>query len=422
MSEEAKKEEPEKMEDVTVKAEKTELGRGRPWRFMVPVFLILAIGGLAVWYFLLRSPQLPANQIEVSGRVETDDSAVAAKTGGKIREITVREGDSVTAGQIIAVLDDEQLKAREDQARAEVKQTETLITRARQQIEVLQEQLDRSQVTVEQSRLDARGRVNQAEAQVAQAEAQLAQAEANLKQARYDEEKFMRLFKTGDVSERQAKQAQTNAESQARIVQAQQKQVAVARGALTAARSSLANPTIRSLETSAIKKQIAQAESDIDSARAESERAQGRLEEVQAGRDDLKVVAPFDGIVATRTAEPGEVVAAGAAIVTLFNPNLIYLRAFVPEGDIGRVRIGQPARVYLDSSPDQPFEAEVTRIDPESAFTPENTYFRDERVKQVVGVKLSIKDPRGLAKPGMPADGEILVSGQWTGSGRVRAR
>jgi HlyD family secretion protein len=86
----------------------------------------------------------------------------------------------------------------------------------------------------------------------------------------------------------------------------------------------------------------------------------------------------------------------------------------VTEGDIGRVKLGQAARIYLDSSPNQPLEAVVSRIDPEAAFTPENTYFREDRVKQVVGVKLMLKDPQGYAKPGMPADGEILTSGEWS--------
>ncbi len=102
----------------------------------------------------------------------------------------------------------------------------------------------------------------------------------------------------------------------------------------------------------------------------------------------------------------------------MINPDLIYLRAFVPEGKIGLVKIGQAARVYLDSNPNQAFEAEVSRIDMEAAFTPENTYFRDERVKQVVGVKLFLKKPGGFAKPGMPADGEILIKGEWSGNTR----
>jgi HlyD family secretion protein len=92
----------------------------------------------------------------------------------------------------------------------------------------------------------------------------------------------------------------------------------------------------------------------------------------------------------------------------------VYLRGFVPEGQIGRVRTGQPARVFLDSAPNTPVEAVVSRIDPQATFTPENTYFREDRVKQVVGVKLQLRGATGFAKPGMPADGEVLVEGaQW---------
>jgi HlyD family secretion protein len=86
----------------------------------------------------------------------------------------------------------------------------------------------------------------------------------------------------------------------------------------------------------------------------------------------------------------------------------------VPEGEIGKVKIGQPALVFLDSAPDRPLSASVSRIDPQAAFTPENTYFRDERVKQVVGVKLQLREGEGYAKPGMPADAQILILGtEW---------
>src|SRR6185369_12095923 len=103
------------------------------------------------------------------------------------------------------------------------------------------------------------------------------------------------------------------------------------------------------------------------------------------------------------------VVTAGTALVTLVDLNEVYLRGFIPEGEIGRVRAGQTARVYLDSAPDKAIEAVVSRIDPEASFTPENTYFKDDRVKQVVGVKLQLKGAEGYAKPGMPADGEVVT-------------
>lgn len=385
---------------------------------LVILTLLLSSATAAGWYFL-RPSTASAEIISLSGRIESDDAAVAAKTSGRIRDITVREGDTVKEGQVIAILDDEQIKAREEQAQSAVAQAEAKVMHAQQQIAVLQTQLQESRLGVSQSRADAEGRVSQAQAQVAAAEASLAKAQADYNQARYDHEKYTTLAEQGDVSEREGRQARTALETHRAVVIAAEKQVEAARGALAATRASLDNPAIRAAQAAGIEQQIQQAKSAVASAQAEAARARAQLDEAKANRDELNILAPFDGIVATRTAEPGEVVAAGAPLLTLLNPRQVYLRGYIPEGDIGRVRTGQVARVYLDSNPKQPLEAVVARIDPQAAFTPENTYFRDDRVKQVVGVKLHLTKAEGFAKPGMPADGEVLVEGkEWVATAR----
>jgi HlyD family secretion protein len=282
---------------------------------------------------------------------------------------------------------------------------------AQHQITVLDEQLRQSQFGVDQARVDAQGRVSEAEARLAAAEAQLAQAEATHAQAKWDRDAFRRLFQRDLIAEQEVRRAESNEQTQAAVVTAARRQVEAARGSLVAAQSNLVNPAIRSSQVAAVRGQILQAEADIAAAQADAERAQAQLAEARANRQDLQVVAPFAGTVATRTAEPGEVVMAGTPVITLVNLAEVYLRAFVPEGQIGRVRVGQPARVYIDSAPTTPIEATVSRIDPEASFTPENTYFREDRVRQVVGVKLQLQGAVGFAKPGMPADGEILVDG-----------
>jgi HlyD family secretion protein len=160
-----------------------------------------------------------------------------------------------------------------------------------------------------------------------------------------------------------------------------------------------------------IEKQIAQQQAEIASALADEQKAKAQLEEATANRNDLRITAPFDGTVVTRTAEPGEMLTAGTPVVTLLDLRKVYLRGYIPEGEIGRVKVGQSARIYLDSNRDQPLDAYVLRIDPQATFTPENTYFQKDRVKQVVGVKLGLKTGFGNAKPGMPADGQVLTSG-----------
>jgi HlyD family secretion protein len=375
------------------------------------VLVIVAAIGYGVWKKFLQPAPVPPGVVQLSGRIEGDDSAIAPKTAGRIAEIRVREGDTVKAGDIIATLDDVQIKSREDQARSAVSQSDARLLNAQQQVAVLDEQLRQNQLQLEQSKVDADGRVRQAEADVATAQAELAQQEASMKIAAFDRDAYTKLAKDGAVPERQGQQATSTADAQQAMVAASRRKVEAANAALNVAKANLANPGIREAASAAIRKQMAQQQSEIASARDDAQRTREQLTEAQANRSDLIVVAPFDGTIATRTAEPGEVVQAGTPIVTMLDMSKVYLRGFVPEGEIGKVKLGQSARVYLDSDPAKPLDAVVSRIDPEATFTPENTYFRDDRVKQVVGVKLQLKSGIGYAKPGMPADGEILVSG-----------
>jgi HlyD family secretion protein len=394
--------------------------RRNPIRIIARLVILaaLATGGYFIWKNYVALPKIPGNIVVVSGRVEGDDSAVAPKTAGRILEVRFREGDSVKAGDTIALLDDAQVRAREEQARAAVTAAEAHTKSARDQIAVLQEQLQQNNLQTEQSKLDANGRVRQAEADVAAAQADLASQEASFQIADFDRNAYNKLVKTGAASERQAKQANATAEQQEAVVAAARRRLESARGSLNTAQAMLSNPGIREFQASMVRRQIAQQEAEIASAVASATQARFQLAEAQDNRRDLIVTAPFDGTVMTRAAEPGEVVQAGTAIVTLLDLSKVYLRGFIPEGQIGKVTIGQTARIYLDSNPTKAVDAYVERIDPQATFTPENTYFRDDRVKQVVGVKLRLKSAIGFAKPGMPADGEILVEGSTWPAGR----
>jgi HlyD family secretion protein len=373
--------------------------------------VLLIVVGLVIWRVFFATPALPASIVAVSGRIEGDDSAVASKTTGRILEVRVREGDSVNAGDVIAILDDAQIRAREDQAQAALSAAEARGDAARQQIAVLQQQLNQSQLQVGQSKFDTEGRVKQAQADLAAAQSDLAQQQAAYQIASFDKDAYTRLAKSGAVSERQGLQASTTADQQAAAVAAAQRRVEAANDALTTAQAILTNPNIRESQVALVKRQLAQQQAEVASAAAETQQARAQLAEAEDNRNDLTIRAPFTGTVVTRAAEPGEVIPAGTAVITLLDLTKVYLRGFVPEGEIGKVKVGQPARVYLDSNPRQPVDAYVSRIDPQATFTPENTYFRDDRIKQVVGIKLELKSSFGFAKPGMPVDGEVLVEG-----------
>jgi HlyD family secretion protein len=402
-------------------ADIAKLGWARQHRAMMIVFGVVLIAvAIFIWKAFFAVPAIPPSIVVVSGRIEGDDSAIAAKSTGRILEVRVREGDSVNAGDTIATLDDEQIRAREQQAQATLTEEEDKAAAAQEHIAVLQEQLAQNRLQVSQSRFDTEGHMGQAKADLATAQSELVQQQAAYKIAAFDKDAYTRLAKTGAVSARQGLQAATTADQQAAVVAASKRRVEAAEGALTIAQASLANPGIRESQVALVRKQIAEQEAEVASATAQTQQARDELAEAEENRRDLTVKAPFTGTVVTRAAEPGEVVTAGTAIITLLDLTKVYLRGFVPEGEIGKVKVGQAAHVFLDSSLRRPLNAYVSRIDPQATFTPENTYFRDDRVKQVVGLKLQLKDGFGFAKPGMPVDGEVLVQGDtWP---KVRGR
>src|SRR6476646_7392118 len=127
------------------------------------VLIVAAVLGIVFWRIMAARSKTPENIVALSGRIEGDDSNIAPKTSGRIKEVRFREGDSVKAGDIIATLDDEQIRAGEDPARALHEARERA---ARSQLESLQEQLQQSQMQTAQAATDAEGRVRQAEAEL----------------------------------------------------------------------------------------------------------------------------------------------------------------------------------------------------------------------------------------------------------------
>ena len=321
-------------------------------KFFPIILILLGVGGYFIWRRFFAAPAVPPSIIALSGRIEGDDSSIAPKTAGRIIEVRYREGDRVKAGDTIAVLDDAQIKAREEQAQAALDAANSRVKTARDQIAVYQQQIQQNDLEEEQAKVDAQGRVTQAESDVAAAEADLAQQEASLKIAQFDREAYVKLVKTGAASERQSTQAQATAEQQAAAVNSARRRLEAAKGALTTAQANLSNPGIRQMAATTIRRQISQQEGEVATAIDSANQAKAELTEAEANRKDLIITAPFDGTVITRAAEPGEVVQAGTAIVTLLDLSKVYLRGYVPEGQIGKVKIGQPRAYFLDSKPD----------------------------------------------------------------------
>lgn len=386
-------------------------------------FALIALAIAGAGYVTRRAAAVPANEVRLSGRLESDRTDIASKAAGRVIDVTVREGARVRRGQIIARLEDDERAAAVAAATARLAVAERNASSAHGEPGVLAQQLHESELGQGQSTLDSAARSAQAEAALSSARAQLAlaraqgvQARADLELAQRDRTRAEALVSSGDISVQSADQARTRAVSAQAVLAAReasivgaQRGVESARAGLALARASSFNPRIREAQSSAVRRQIEQSRTRAGAADAEIEAARAQRAQALAAQADLIVRSPLDGIVTVRAVEPGSVVAPGRILLAVIDPNAVYLRGFVPEGEIGRVRVGQHANVFLDSAPNEPLAGHVAAIDAAASFTPENVYFKNDRVRQVFGVRIDLEKPAGFAKPGMPADGTILL-------------
>lgn len=397
--------------------------------------LIAIVGiGFATWRLLPRSE---ATTLALSGRLEADETDIGAKTAGRVTAMNVREGDEVQKNQVVAQLTDEEVNEQLRAAAAQVSSARQQEQQAKLDIAVVDSQIQEAKLNLQQSQGDARGRIDQAASTVSAARAQLAQANANVKEAQAqvkqaqsqaslalkNRDRYSQLLGQGAINQQQFDQSQTSLETaqasvdtaiatlQARkeAVSAANEQLSAAEGGLTQTQSTGLNPGIRNAQLAGLEQQRGQAQSRLLAAQANVKNALANQEQIQRRLDSFVIKSPIHGIVTARPVEPGAVVATGRTLLSVIDLNTVYLRGFIPQGDIGKIRVGQQAQVFLDSDPKKPLNARVAAIDPKASFTPENIYFRDDRVKQVFGVKITIDDPGGFAKPGMPADGQILL-------------
>ncbi len=401
--------------------------QARKKSFKKPIILLLVIGAIAglVYFQIQRNkPEGRPGWLRINGRIEGYETNIGAKIAGRVEFIANREGEEVKKGQPVVQLSDQDIQAQLRGATARYAEALDAVNEASELVKVSKLQVEQAGLNVRQAKLDANGRVDQAEANVASQKAQLSQAIAQEVQAKADLElarvrlkRYDELVEKGAVTQDEDDQAHSTFASTAATVEARraavvaaERQVTSAEAALRLAKSNLLNPPIRLSQQAANSRTVAQNEAALNKARNDVKNAKAAMEEIQANIQYLNINSPIHGVVTARTVEPGAVVAAGQTVLSMMDLDTVFLRAYVPDSQIGKVRINQKALVYYDSNPKHGVSGKVIQIDPQASFTPENIYFRDDRIKQVFGIKIQIDNPSNYAKPGMPADADIDIS------------
>jgi len=353
---------------------------GRKQLGMIALTIPVAIGVYLAFDRLILNSGLPDGLIQVNGRIEGDHVTVASKFPGRVQELLVREGATVTQGQVLIRLDNSQTAAR--------------VQQAKHAAEALEAQVQAAHMTLAVLNLDVPLAIERADAQVAKAKDTVDKALSVEREARSDAQRFRDLAEKDQASIQQRDQATMRWE-------VAQKDIASSRSALTQANKELAQAELGW-------KRIRAKESDVSALESQRDQAYAVLDEAESVLKDLTITAPTSGTVTTRMVDVGEVVAAGAPLLELVDLDRLYLKVYVPELQIGKVRLDLAAQVYTDAFPDRPFDATVRYIASKAEFTPKEVQTPDERVKLIYPVKLYFNEnPDHRLTPGLPADAII---------------
>lgn len=319
--------------------------------------LIVAVAVMGYFFFIKKQPN--ANQIKVSGNIETTTVGVGFKVAGQVIQRSVEEGDSVKKGQPIAKLETADLELEVANTRAQLLVAQTglaqLLNGSRPQ-------------------------------DIAAARATAGGAEADKNNAAAEYRRAQSLFEQNAISTQDRDRSQTAYAT------------ATARADQSAQQLSLVMEGPR--------------QEEIASATAKVEQATQTLKLAQTRLAYAQIVSPIDGVVLSKNIEAGEYVALGTSVVTIGELDQVWLKAYISESDLGKVKLGQKVEVTTDTYPNKIYNGTIGFIASEAEFTPKNIQTAEERVKLVYRIKIAVKNTDRELKPGMPADAIIKLSGE----------
>jgi HlyD family secretion protein len=383
----------------------------------IVMFIVVAAAGVAFWMWRTGQFSKPTDRILVSGNLELTLVDLSFKIAGRMTELTVREGDSVKMGQLIARLDPVQLQQQRARDQASV-------FNAQSNYDQLMTSIEFQKATLESDIASRHADLNQAQAhldelvagsrpeEIQQAQGAVNDARAQVDLARADWERAQTLYKNEDISTSQYDQARTKFNSANAILeQAQQKYALVKAGPrkeeIEGARAQVAHAQAAVATAEANRLELQRKQQELVARRAQIDQARAQTGISEAQLNDTVIYAPIDGVVLVKAAEAGEVLAAGTTIVTIGDIEHPWLRAYVGETDLGRVKLGQRVKLSTDSYPGKVYMGTISFISSEAEFTPKQIQTKEERVKLVYRIKVDVNNANHELKNNMPVDAEI---------------
>ncbi len=391
-------------------------------RILLPLLAVIVI---LIIVFNVFNHRHDASSLRFSGNIEVTEAQLSFRIPGRLQERPVEEGDQVKTGQVVARLEKSDQTISLAQAEANLAFAESVL--AELEAGSRQEDIKRAEAAVMQAReklteLQNGSRIQDiesAKADLHSAQAAEQSAIVQLKQAKVDQNRYLSLYKEQGVSKNTLETFQLRYET------------AENRAKEAAARTKAARQRLELLKIGPRTEQIQAAQAALKQAEAEYaliksgprketiDQAKARVrvagEAVNQARQQLSYTelhAPMDGVVMSTAAEVGEYLNPASPVLTLGKTNKPWLRAYIPESELGRVKLGQEVTVTTDAFPDKTYPGKVSFISSQAEFTPKTVQTFEERVKLMFRLKVLLDNPENELKPGMPADGLIEFTGR----------
>ncbi len=387
-------------------------------KLLISIIVLAAIGGY--WAYTKWNGRAEDGIIRLSGNIELTEVDIAFKTAGKLVELNVAEGDAVRKDQTLARLDKVEFERTLDRENAGVDVSRSALAQLHTAIEFQQVAIDGDIALRSADLRQAESRLKELQTgsrpqEIEQARAVVAEAQTQHAQASADWTRAQRLIANDDITRQQFDQFRTRYDASAatlkrasetlKLVQEgpRVEQIDQARAAVDKAKAALRLAEANKIDLKRRRQEVAMRQADVQRASAQAGVLQSQI-------NDREIVSPVDGVVLSKSAETGEVLAGGAALLTIGDIDRPWVRGYIGERDLGRVKIGMAADVTTDSYPGKTYRGKVTFINSEAEFTPKQIQTTEERVKLVYRVKIEVENPNRELKSNMPVDAVIKVN------------
>jgi HlyD family secretion protein len=367
--------------------------------------LLVAAAAGAVFYVL--RPVASPGVIDASGQVRGTEVTVSAKVSGTAEVVPIKEGQPVKRGDLLVKISSKETEARLEQAKAQAAAAESQLREVEAQLAALDSGIEGAKLGVGVIKDTSTHEVHRATEAVQRAEAEVAAAESRRQQDKSTYERYAGLVKEGFVSENyfgEVRARYTSAEARLKAIR-QQREEAIA--GLQKAKAAAGEVQVKQTDVQRLEREKQRLIALGTTTQNQAEAAAARAKEVEVALADTTVTAPADGTVINKLVEQGELISPGRPLATLIDLSDIYVRVFIAEREIGKIRLGNSARINTDAFPKRFFPGSVIEVSQQAEFTPKEVHMKDEREKLVFGVKVKIDNPEGFLKPGMPVDAKI---------------